>query len=182
MLDLDGVCCNFVSPVLDVFGKKDITWPDGETSIEKVLNVSTEEMWEKVDNKGSDFWRNLKHYFYFYDLLSELKKIGDVVFLSSPSWDSGCVKGKLEWLQDRFGKSFKDYIFTSKKHYCANNRTILIDDFSKNCKKFIEFGGQAILFPQPWNDNYMFKTDNDKIQYVLGRVDMIMTNIIRDGK
>jgi hypothetical protein len=62
--------------------------------------------------------------------------------------------GKVHWLQQFFDPRFRRYMLGSHKHLMAKPGVVLIDDSDAKCEKFIEAGGGAILFPQPWNSNY----------------------------
>jgi hypothetical protein len=70
-------------------------------------------------------WRNLPEYSWARDLYDSLIKLGEVVFCTSPSWSPDCPKGKLLWLQDRFGKGFREYVFTNKKYLLAKPNSYL---------------------------------------------------------
>jgi len=156
-LDLDGVCCDFISASLKRINREDLinNWPIGKYNLEEATNISYTEIWKKIDELGSDFWRNLEEYPWFVGMYNELTKIGKVIFCSGPSLCPNSLKGKLEWLQDRFGKEFRDYILTSKKFYLATEKSVLIDDSDENCSSFILNGGKSILFPQKWNKNFV---------------------------
>jgi 5'(3')-deoxyribonucleotidase len=167
-LDMDGVCCNFVKASAILFDKPDIelTWQPGVAKLRDVLKIDDATFWNKIDAQGSEFWLNMPEYPWFMDLYTSLKLLGDVVFCTSPSLDGNSFKGKIEWLQKRFGKEFRNYIFTSKKFYVANYPdSVLIDDDDEKILAFKKNGGKTILFPQIWNQNYHLR--NDRIKYVL---------------
>ena len=132
MLDMDGVCCDWVKAGLKSVGKEELigTWRNGAKDLGQLTGLSYAEIWEKIDAEGSNWWRTLEEYSWFWELYNKLKERGDVVFCTSPSWDPNCHKGKLEWLHDRFGRSFRDYIFTNRKFYVAKDNTILIAQFA----------------------------------------------------
>jgi len=166
-LDLDGVCAQFIEEALKRHNKSDAleTWPVGEWDISKVLGITQEEFWKKI--KGFEFWKNLKEYPYFRRLLGDLKNLGEVIFLTSCSQDSDCAKGKIEWMQDRFGKEFKDYILTKHKYFCANKNSILIDDSDDNITEFKNHGGHGILVPQKWNSAKEAPSDEDQMRKII---------------
>ncbi len=156
LLDMDGVVSDAHGGFLVVLGHPELRepgrYPAGVYSIAEVLGVSDEVMWREIDRLGSEFWRNLDEYPWARYLYKELRQVGRVVFLSSPSYDPGCLKGKLEWLHRLTGdKEFRDYIFTTEKDLLAAPGRILIDDSPENCKKFTKSGGRAIQFPAHWN-------------------------------
>ena len=157
-LDMDGVCTNFVEAVFDLFERTytQTAFQAGEYSLEKILNLSPEQLWTSVNAEGADFWRDLEPYLWFDNLYSKLTEIGNVYFCSSPTRSSTCLLGKIQWLQDRFGKGFRNYIFTPYKHLLAKPGTLLIDDSDAEVEKFFEEDRRAgtILFPQPWNSRH----------------------------
>lgn len=152
-LDMDGVCCNFIEATAVLFGRTYdeliLSWPDGMYSLSERLEITEEELHAKIDEHGNGFWTGLAEYSYFKPMYEYLRMFGEVIFLSTPTWNPASLDGKLTWLQDRYGRNFRDYIFTTHKHRLANMTTILIDDHPENCKKFAEAGGMAIQFPAP---------------------------------
>jgi 5'(3')-deoxyribonucleotidase len=154
-LDMDGVCCDFVGGVFNLFGKKlnEEEWPKGAYDIAKVLGVTEGELWTKVDEAGWVFWFNLREYPWFKALYDSLTKWsdGELYFLTSPSKHASCLAGKREWLSKRLGKMFDKVIYTKHKHLLAGSETYLIDDSDKNVDEFRAAGGSALLFPMPWN-------------------------------
>ena len=170
MLDMDGVCCDWVKAGLKSVGKEELigTWRNGAKDLGQLTGLSYAEIWEKIDAEGSNWWRTLEEYSWFWELYNKLKERGDVVFCTSPSWDPNCHKGKLEWLHDRFGRSFRDYIFTNRKFYVAKDNTILIDDNDQQCEDFVAHGGKAVLFPQLWNKTHGNPyAQFEKVRYVM---------------
>jgi hypothetical protein len=56
----------------------------------------------------------------------------------------------------------------ASKHLMANPKHLLIDDNARNCQKFSDAGGLAILFPQRWNECYDYT--GDKCAYIISRI------------
>ena len=181
MLDMDGVCCDWITSALIAINREDLinNWKAGVSNLKEMTGLPEEDIWRKIDALGSDWWKNLKEYPWFWDLYTQLKKKGDVIFCTSPGWDSNSFKGKIEWLQDKFDRDFKDYIFTNKKFYVAKETHILIDDNDRQCEEFIKHGGTAVVFPQLWNSTHEFETsiklDKEynlkKLQYVFNKIE-----------
>jgi hypothetical protein len=69
------------------------------------------------------------------------------------------LAGKLVWLGNLFGTPFRDYLMGPNKHFLARDGAVLIDDNDDKCIKFVEYGGNAILFPQKWNALKNFQGD-----------------------
>jgi 5'(3')-deoxyribonucleotidase len=150
-LDMDGVLVDFVGGAATLIGYDPSvvnTW-DYYPLIGKTEN----EFWRAIDAAGSDFWATLPIYPWALDLYRECKAIAPTIFLTSPSQCPSSMHGKLRWMQDNFGRQFRDYLVGPKKEFCATPDTILIDDSDANCKKFQAAGGRPILFPRPWNEN-----------------------------
>lgn len=177
MLDMDGVCCDWLSPALKLIGREDLinNWEPGVANIEDMAGLSKPELWTEIEGLGSKWWRDLEEFPWFFDLHKMLSDNGKVVFCTSPNLDPSSLKGKVGWIQDRFGKFFRDYIITNKKHYCAGIDTVLVDDNDKQCHKFVEHNGEVILFPQLWNATaFDKKAQEDKMGYVENRIAEIL--------
>lgn len=148
-LDMDGVCVDFVKGALAAHGRLDLYNAPGVTWLPDSIGMSEDAFWPPINALGIEFWRALEPYPWFAALHEGLADLGHVVFLSKPSRGAGSATGKLQWLQDRFGPEFRDYIFTPRKRYLSRwPRAILVDDQDKNLEAW---DGAKILFPQPWN-------------------------------
>ena len=146
-LDLDGVCTNFIESCIVANGfesEKEIqNWKDnyaGEFNASKVLNISNNKFWGRIEKCGEEFWSEMKPYPYFKELYRELSNLGKVYFLTSPSQDPLSLSGKLKWLQNQFNRGFKDYIITPNKELLANKNRFLIDDYPINLTRQEERG------------------------------------------
>lgn len=177
LLDMDGVCVNFVKGVCEAVGRDyDATlktWPKGEYDICKVLDVPPDDIWKVIGTKGRGFWKSLEPYPWFsklYRLLSDLwpqAEEAKVFFATSPSWTPSSFSGKILWLQDRFGHEFCNYVFTPHKTLLARPFTVLIDDNDEHVEAFKRAGGAAILFPQPWNTA---PETEDAVHYTMNKI------------
>ena len=177
MLDLDGVCCDWVTAALTSLGKKEYigNWKPGAKGIEELTGLPKSIFWTELEALGSKWWRDLEEYPWFWDLYHTLTKSGEVVFCTSPNLDPSSLKGKVGWIQDRFGKHFRNYIITNKKNYTAGKNRVLVDDNDKQCLKFRESGGQTILFPQLWNETaFNQEAQLNKIAYVNKKIEEIL--------
>lgn len=168
-LDMDGPCSRFVHSALralDLDHKID-NYPEGATNLNEITSLPYPEMYAKIDPLGSSFWRNLEETPSFWKLYEGLSELGEVSFCTSPSLDSNSSKGKVEWIQDRFGKNFRNYIITNRKYFCADPNTILIDDTAEMCDQFIAHGGIAIKYPTRLNGLEHVCSEEDRAEYVL---------------
>lgn len=161
-LDMDGVLCDWAAGVCELFGKdvKEVLnqWkPTDHPDISPYIKMSQDEMWDGINKKGSEFWSSLKPYPWARRLYETCQSLGDVYFLSSPSDHSSSLAGKLDWIKKFTGNpTASNYSLTANKYQSAAHGRILIDDSEKHVKKFREFGGYSICFPQRWNSQYKF--------------------------
>jgi len=156
LLDMDGVLCDFVTAALSLHGRSDVLprWPAGEWSIPKVLGMSSQQFWSKIDAVGSAFWYELTPYRWMNELTTLIGRHAAFTILTSPSRDAACPTGKIQWLRKHLSPTFDAFMIGSRKHLCARADTVLIDDSDQNVIQFRKHGGQAILFPQIWNSNH----------------------------
>lgn len=153
-LDVDGVLADFAGPTFRLFGRPDLLkkYPKGEYSLEAILGISTEDLWNRIDIEGANFWAHLPPYPWLARLYRGLAQLGDVYLTTKPHRSPDCYAGKRAWTARHFGTHFERLILTQHKHLLAGPRCLLIDDHEQNCQKFIDRGGHAIIFPQPWNN------------------------------
>jgi len=166
-LDLDGVIVDFISGVIDWYGldakHDDVT---GWNMIVEMSGMSVPEFWEGLDTYR--FWRNLRMYDYAQDILELIDEAHvQPCLLTSPAWHTAGYKQ--DWIQKNLPDYFNKgrYLIGPAKGFCSYpnpNGSYLMDDSDKNCDLFNLFGGQAIVFPQPWNA--LRDIDVDKVEYV----------------
>lgn len=155
-LDMDGVICDFVGSAARLHCRQAdelvSEWPAGVFDICHVLGVSATQFWSRVDRAGEAFWTYLNDYPWTSQLI-ELVQGHDEGFVisTSPSRSHHSSAGKVRWLQMKFGMPFRSYMLGEQKHLLAKPGAVLIDDNEASVLKFRDHGGEAILFPQPWN-------------------------------
>lgn len=172
LLDMDGVAVNTNKSFLEANGFHE-NYPVTKWEIAEECGMSAKEFWGNIA-KTENLWRDAVEHTWFPELYDSLKHRGNVTFCTSPTLEAVCAKEKIEWLQDRFGKDFRNFIITPQKHLFAKPGSMLIDDNMDNCRIFEEHGGKAILFPQPWNvmwDEGKPPTGGQRIEYVLRTLD-----------
>jgi len=150
--DIDGVCSDFDKSACEIC---DIDLEDKEVRehlkkggrIEKY--ISDEEMWDRINDAGEDFWADMELLPWAKDLYNALEKeAGNLLaFLTSPSDNPVCAAGKVKWIKKHFDT--KNFIITPRKHFCAGPNSILVDDTQKKVDQFIKHGGKAFLWPSP---------------------------------
>ena len=154
-LDMDGVSCDFVKGALNALGHDYESnlkhWPKDTYSVATVTGRTEEQMWSVLDALGKHFWIELEEYPWFREMYDRLSEFATVIFLSVPAWNPDSHKGKMRWIQDRFGPSFGNYILTRHKSLCAGPGRVLVDDSPHHCREFQKGKGGAVLVAQPWN-------------------------------
>jgi len=122
------------------------------------------EFWDKLPH---DFWASIPFYPLAKIFLVTLETFGDVYIATSPTLSTECVSGKYDWFRFNLPRYFRKHYIGADKTAFASRDTVLIDDRDKNCKDFVQAGGQAILVPRPWNNGkdikghpYDFVIDN----------------------
>ncbi len=153
-LDIDGVVADWQSAVIRLYSLEPrevyARWPRGVYDLAKVLHVSTANMHRRVNMCGAVFWASLDCFSWTGSLYSLAKRTAPTTFLSQTSTDSHSGSGKMQWLDCHF-RGVPFFIGSENKGICAAPRRVLIDDKDSNCVDFIQAGGEAIVFPQPWN-------------------------------
>lgn len=155
-LDMDGVCCDFVSKTIEIAGKNKEevykNWPKGHYEVADMLGMTTEQLRKTINEVGPWFWNSLEPYPWFEEMYTSLCRIDKVIFLTSPGHFSTAAQGKVEWLNKHIHPGFDNYIITKHKHLVSKPGLFLIDDHVGNCNDFKSCGGGVYIFPQLWNN------------------------------
>ena len=169
--DIDGVVAAWSEAVFDLFG---VALPAPPTEmpydVEKIIGVTTDEMWDRINALGSGWWEDLPPYVWTADLLAALGALGPpVVFLTSPDTLGHSASGKVRWIRRVVSPHCRNYIITAQKHLLAHPRAVLVDDSDDKLAKFAEYGGGAVVFPRQWNSGGYVKAE-DIVAHTLTRV------------
>jgi 5'(3')-deoxyribonucleotidase len=149
LLDLDGVLVKFVQGALKFHNKQipieDITW-----NFDKQVCETPKQFWEPL---GYDFWFNLEKTEECDKVVEIVERyFGErVVILSSPCRTKGCAEGKVDWIKKNLPQFERRFFIGQAKSLLAAPTKLLIDDYDKNIDEFEKEGGNAYLFPRPWN-------------------------------
>lgn len=174
-LDIDDVLVDWTESALIALGKDPHhlfkTWPNNMRDIAAVIGMDDDEMWHLLHSHGPNFWLELQPRSYMFELWDACNTIAPTTILSSPTRDPVSMAGKLMWMQRQFGKDFRSFLIGPAKHSCARPGALLIDDSVKNCDKFIEHGGNAILFPAV--HNHLRNHLHDPLKFVLNALDNV---------
>ena len=145
-LDMDGVLADFIGGTLIMHGREfsdrqKITTYDYYED----WGLTKDEFWEKIRGRG--FWYNLGVLPWAKPLV-ELVRERDPNFMvcTIPSKDTECIQAKLDWLQDNLGVGMNHVAVMPRKWQLAAPGRLLIDDNPVYTKKWIDRGGDAILF------------------------------------
>lgn len=158
LLDMDGVVVDFVSAAILEHGLNPVRfvndWPKGEWDVAKVINLPPKQFWEKIDANPT-FWDELQPYPWM-EALTHLvhNNSRSWAFCTTPSRHHHSSAGKVRWIQNYFGKTFRDYYLCgASKAQLATPDTLLIDDSDVNVGEFLLAGGKAVLWPAVWNQS-----------------------------
>lgn len=152
-VDLDGVLADLVGGALAAHG-----WPrqfrDRMTlyTLWHHLNISEEDFWAKLDNEC--FWWQLDATDDCAAVLSACEAFapGNVSLLTRPRPYPSCLAGKYRWVRARLPHYLDRLHVSTAKHYLAGPGRLLIDDSDDEVRRWRDCGGDAILFPRPWNE------------------------------
>ena len=171
-LDIDGVLADFVGGAGKVVGYDPAVvtiW-----DYYHLVGKTEDEFWAIVDAAGAEFWADLPSYPWRQKVYDYCSSLGDTILLTTNSKHHKSAEGKVLWMQKYFGENFRNYLMGPKKEFCAHENTVLIDDSDANCEKFRKHGGNAILFPRPWNEN---RGIADPIQYTFCELHELASDI-----
>lgn len=152
-LDIDGVLTDFVGAVLELYGRPESdrnlvrSW-DGIPAVVDTNNLC---MWERIAGEGQVWWATLPWTEHGEAIAEICERAGPFVLMSTPTREPSCAAGKIEWINQYFPSSDRRFALTPCKHHFAHPGALLIDDSERNVRAFRENGGEAILWPAPWN-------------------------------
>ena len=166
LVDCDGVVSNFVLEVANTFRLPPTFQPSG-WEIWSDCKVSETAFWETIRAMGTDFWEWMEEYETASIFMKSLKSVCPNIFLcSSPVKDEAAYAGRAAWsLHTSFEHS--GLLLVDAKSKFADKDTMLIDDKVKACKSFVTAGGEAVIYPRPWNGSVM--TDDEGWRFVVAR-------------
>ena len=139
-LDVDGVLADWPGAVIALFEQDPDevydNWSVGQDIIQP-MGISLNQLWRRVDAAGPAFWANLEPYPWAVDLYEFCKQTAPTVIATSPSQHPSSLVGKLAFLENLFGRPFRDYLMGPNKYFLARDGAVLIDDNDDNCIKFV---------------------------------------------
>lgn len=154
-LDLDGVLVNLVPHIYRLFGLENVQKGYLETTewdaMHRVLSIQENQMWEKINNAGEEFWATAPWTDDGKEIYSLCNRIAPTVIMSTPTRHPSCAAGKISWINKNLPE-VRRYALTPCKHHFAKRNALLVDDSPSNIKNFKEHGGKTITVKQPWNN------------------------------
>jgi len=163
LLDMDGVIADFMKACCAAHNRPDPYLQESSLGIwetEKVWGITEREFWKPIDALGLGFWDGIvktPEADRIVELLTETFGETNIAILTAPSFDPGCVPGKMAWIKRHYPQFKKRIIFGHAKEFLSAPYRVLVDDRDKNVENFRAAGGQAILVPRPWNKAHSVK-------------------------
>lgn len=174
-LDMDGVLVNFTEGADRVHGRK-LDWTKWSGGIE-----NPNDFWGPI-NECPDFWKNLEPYPWATDLILGIHALVgyEGLFIATSPAAEPCSTDKILWIAKRSHQLAGRTIITRHKHLLAGPGRILIDDSDNNLHKWVEHGGLAIPFHQPWNKAGRRGvserlSSEERINYVITAIKLLIT-------
>ena len=179
ILDLDEVLVDFVGGSLKAHGwtkeqyREKLVKGDWGCLGQLLCNGGgAHKFWQPIHALGAAFWENLDEHPWCDDLLAIVKETTDDWYIvSSPSHSCSSYTGKVRWLKNKFGSKFDKFALIPHKHIFANKDTILIDDREESVNRFVDTGGQGIVFPNHGNSQHEW--ENNPLTYVRTELHML---------
>ena len=162
-LDMDGVLADFFTPALQLcevdrlpatrpLEYNIVPWINAVREEDSLVTLTDKEVWDRIAQHPG-FWQTLPKYEWADELIDFLSYSAELHIVSWPQPYSSCYAEKFAWLRDNVKRQLP-LILMKDKHLLAKPNTCLIDDCPSNATKFIDCGGYAMQFPQPWNKNH----------------------------
>ncbi len=155
LLDVDGVCADFSTPVVAeinrLMGTSHHHDHVDQWDIMRALAVPPDMAREVYDHvKTAGFCRGLRLYPGAADGVGKLRELCDVHPVTAPFDSPTWIRERTEWLIAELGFSRGDVVHTEAKHVCSGD--FLIDDKTSTLVKWTDHqDGHGVLFRRPWN-------------------------------
>jgi 5'(3')-deoxyribonucleotidase len=180
LIDCDGVLSNFSSMFVEI----------AKTQFGIDARLSDGENWDlfdypEVKERKEDIWkhilstpgliRGLDKFDYADELVSELRKLGDVICVTSVVFGGTYADERIAWLVEEMGFDRYDIILAYRKYMIEGD--VLIDDKPANVSAWADRwfgeGGIPILWQPPSRG---FSSDDDRL-LVTGDVDRLINRL-----
>ena len=157
LLDMDGILVDLQYGLLSYHKRLDIynNYPIGIYDLCKVLNITQNELFVC---DSIDFWANLPKTPDFDEIINICTfyfTLDQIFIVTKPTNSTYSINGKIAWMEKYLPYLRKNLVFTSHKYLLVGHKdNLLVDDYDKNVESFIQNGGEAFLYPRPWNRKY----------------------------
>lgn len=158
LVDVDGVCADFIAPILEVVNAQRIEVVNGAGLVlverEHVTSWGLEhipgftpELYDLMNSRG--FARSLHVIDGAQEAIAHIRERGHrVVFCTTPNRDSPTwAYERAEWLAEHFGADYRDIVQCHDKSLVVGD--VLVDDKPDNLRHVHD-----VLFTQPWNRDH----------------------------
>lgn len=151
-LDLHGVCLDFIGAAFQAHGR---AYAEGDATEfnwwRAGWKMSDAEFWQPINAKSHHWWADLKPYPWLTDLIAAVGGVDpEFQMVSAPQRHGASAGGTWIAAEKVCGDISRVHLTQAKQHLSGPGR-VLIDDSVDNCEAWCRAGGQAVLFPQPWN-------------------------------
>lgn len=162
-LDLDGTLVDLVRHTYRVLLPEELvdrahdmttTWDSMHTVITELTgkpftDADLHKLWA---DGGQEFWATVPWLPLGKQLLDLCMRHAPVVLMTTPTWAPSCSAGKVQWITENVPEELRRrYALTPCKHHMAHPGALLVDDGEHNITAFQKHGGNAFLWPGPWN-------------------------------
>jgi len=172
LLDCDGVIADFVGGACRLHQRADPYEGDKnreDGNMEKIWGMDHDDFIKDMDY---DFWFNLEVLPHATKLVAVLESAfgrENICLLTKPTKTRGACDGKRAWIEKNFPQYADRYLLGPDKTFCSHSNSLLVDDYIKNCRSFVQQGGRAYLVPAAWNH----KHEQDVMSDLMGFIGMI---------
>lgn len=168
LLDLDGVIVDFCDGVFRALGDSPTDfrkWPHNQWDWFESLGWTYEQVNVICD---SDFWADLNWTTDGHNILKTILQRQcpkQVYLVSCPMSNVDSISGKIRWVRRNLpAYELRTIITRVPKSFLATPDRLLIDDKNENVDDFKKAGGNAILYPRPWNRQWQIKNSLQQFQ------------------
>lgn len=182
-VDMDEVLCDFIGGVCKLTHTtreelESIRTP-GDRGIDDYINELTgEDMWTSIGNKGESFWSELEPLPWFNDVKRMLTNNWEWTIVTTPKYSlPESLSGKMKWIHRHVG-NYYDPIFSKDKSKLSRPGCFLLDDKPSNCENFAhpELGGKSVLFPNHGNKKHWLADNPLECKEVVSLLTRTMTS------
>jgi 5'(3')-deoxyribonucleotidase len=152
-LDLDGVLVNWSGGLCKLMGI-DPMCPEAQKILKMDKAIcgwkfgSIEDVNNRVNEAGYDFWYNLELTPWAYNLIHLCEQYAPLYYLTSPGPFNASGHAKLDYIEKHFRST--NSIITKHKEVCAGTKYILIDDLKRNIDQWEHNNGIGFHWPCQW--------------------------------